>query len=72
VLGLRPVIKTVHQDEPSMYHRLFHMLFELAADGPGFTVGGPLDGDRLSLPPLLGPRRAGIDARLGPLNIPVG
>ena len=49
-----------------------HVLFELATDGPGFTVDGPLDGDRLSLPPFLEPRRAEIEARLAPLNIPVG
>ena len=41
-----------------------HVLFELATDGPGFTVDGPLDGDRLSLPPFLEPRRAEIEAGL--------
>ncbi len=40
------------------------VLFELATDGPGFAVDGPLDGDRLSLPPALEPRRAEIEARL--------
>jgi hypothetical protein len=49
-----------------------HVLFELATDGPGFTVDGPLDGDRLSLPPFLEPRRAEIEARLAPLHISVG
>lgn len=44
-----------------------HVLFELATDGPGFDVDGPLDGDRLSLPPSLEPRRAEIEARLRPL-----
>ena len=44
------------------------VLFELATDGPGFTVDGPLDGDRLSLPPFLEPRRAEIEARLTPLT----
>jgi glyoxalase family protein len=44
-----------------------HVLFELATDGPGFDVDGPLDGDRLSLPPFLENRRAEIEARLKPL-----
>jgi glyoxalase family protein len=46
-----------------------HVLFELATDGPGFTVDGPLDADRLSLPPLLEPRRTEIEARLSPLTL---
>lgn len=45
-----------------------HVLFELATDGPGFEVDGPLDGERLSLPPVLEPRRAEIEARLKPLH----
>jgi glyoxalase family protein len=44
-----------------------HVLFELASDGPGFDVDGPLDGERLSLPPFLESRRAEIEARLKPL-----
>ncbi len=44
-----------------------HVLFELATDGPGFDVDGPLDESRLSLPPFLEPRRAEIEARLVPL-----
>ena len=44
------------------------VLFELATDGPGFTVDGPLDGSRLSLPPLLEARRAEIEANLRPLE----
>ena len=44
------------------------VLFELATDGPGFEADGPLDGERLSLPPLLAPRRAEIEARLKPLT----
>lgn len=43
------------------------VLFELATDGPGFAVDGPLDGERLSLPPFLEPRRAEIEANLRPL-----
>jgi glyoxalase family protein len=44
------------------------VLFELATDGPGFDVDGPLDGERLSLPPFLEPRRAEIAAKLKPLD----
>jgi glyoxalase family protein len=47
------------------------VLFELASDGPGFEVDGPIDADRLSLPPFLEPRRASIEAALAPLA-PVG
>lgn len=43
------------------------VLFELASDGPGFEVDGPIDADRLSLPPFLEPRRASIEAALAPL-----
>ena len=45
-----------------------HVLFELATDGPGFEVDGPLDSERLSLPPFLEPRRAEIEAKLRPLT----
>ncbi len=45
-----------------------HVLFELATDGPGFEVDGPLDGEKLSLPPFLEPRRAEIESRLKPLT----
>lgn len=45
-----------------------HVLFELATDGPGFEVDGPLDGERLSLPPFLEPRRAEIEAKLQPIH----
>lgn len=44
------------------------LLFELASDGPGFDVDGPLDGQRLSLPPFLEPRRAQIEAGLRPIG----
>ncbi|MBA2571457.1 MAG: ring-cleaving dioxygenase [Gemmatimonadetes bacterium] len=47
-----------------------HVLFELATDGPGFEVDGPLDGERLRLPPFLEPRRAEIEAKLKPLGAP--
>lgn len=45
-----------------------HVLFELATDGPGFEVDGPIDIERLSLPPLLELRRAEIEAALRPLT----
>ncbi|MBW3627728.1 MAG: VOC family protein [Gemmatimonadetes bacterium] len=44
------------------------VFFELATDGPGFEVDGPLDGDHLKLPPFLEPRRAEIETRLKPLT----
>ncbi len=47
------------------------VLFELATDGPGFEVDGPIDADRLSLPPLLEPRRAEIESKLVPLDAAV-
>ena len=59
----RHYFESVYVREPN------HVLFELATDGPGFTVDGPLDGERLSLPPFLEPRRAEIEARLKPLTV---
>jgi glyoxalase family protein len=45
------------------------ILFELATDGPGFTVDEPLAelGKGLALPPFLEPRRADIESQLKPL-----
>jgi glyoxalase family protein len=45
-----------------------HILFELATDGPGFDVDGPIDGEKLSLPPLLEPHREQIASQLRPLE----
>lgn len=45
-----------------------HVLFELATDGPGFDIDGPLDGERLSLPPFLEPHRPMIEMQLRPLT----
>lgn len=45
-----------------------HVLFELATDGPGFEVDGPIDVSRVSLPPFLEPRRAQIEAGLRPIE----
>jgi glyoxalase family protein len=58
----RHYFRSVYVREPN------GVLFELATDGPGFDVDGPLDGERLSLPPFLEPRRAEIEARLKPLT----
>ncbi|MEX1082437.1 MAG: ring-cleaving dioxygenase [Halofilum sp. (in: g-proteobacteria)] len=45
------------------------ILFELATDGPGFTVDEPLEtlGEHLALPPALEPQRARIEANIKPL-----
>jgi glyoxalase family protein len=45
-------------------------LFEIATDGPGFSVDEPLEslGERLALPPFLEGRRASIEAKLKPLG----
>jgi glyoxalase family protein len=46
-----------------------HVLYELATEGPGFEVDGPIDPSRLSLPPFLEARRSEIEARLRPIAI---
>ncbi|HEV2753913.1 MAG TPA: VOC family protein, partial [Solirubrobacteraceae bacterium] len=48
------------------------VLFEIADDGPGFTVDVPLEelGSRVILPPRLERHRAEIEARLTPLPDP--
>jgi glyoxalase family protein len=46
-----------------------HVLFELATEGPGFEVDGPIDPERISLPPFLEPRRAEIEAKLRPIEV---
>jgi glyoxalase family protein len=51
----------------SIYYREPNgVLFEIATDGPGFTVDEPLEalGRQLKLPPWYDPRRAAIEARL--------
>jgi glyoxalase family protein len=57
----RHYFKSVYVREPN------HVLFELATDGPGIDVDGPIDADRLVLPPFLEPQRAQIEANLAPL-----
>ena len=48
------------------------VLYEIADDGPGFTVDVPLEqlGEVIILPPRLEPHRAEIEARLTPLPDP--
>jgi glyoxalase family protein len=50
------------------------VLFEIADDGPGFTVDVPLErlGSEIILPPALEPQREAIEARLTPLPDPRG
>jgi glyoxalase family protein len=58
----RHYFKSLYVREPN------HILFELATEGPGFEVDGPIDANRLSLPPFLEPRRAEIESRLRPID----
>ena len=69
------------QSSPIIDRHYFHsiyfrepggVLFEIADDGPGFTVDVPLEelGSKVILPPQLEPRRAAIEARLTPLPDP--
>lgn len=50
------------------------VLFEIATDGPGFTVDEPQDklGETLVLPPKLERQRAWIEANLVPLDVHTG
>ncbi len=59
----------------SYFHSIYYrepngVLFEIATDGPGFTVDEPLDrlGGTLRLPPRHEPLRAQIEAQLPPLG----
>ena len=58
----RHYFQSIYVREPN------HVLFELASDGPGFDVDGPLVDSKLSLPPFLEPRRRAIESALEPLN----
>lgn len=54
----------------SLYFRESNgILFEIATDGPGFTIDGDVDtlGEKLDLPPFLEERRAEIEQHLTPL-----
>lgn len=46
-----------------------HILYELATMGPGFEVDGPIDPNRVSLPPFLETRRAEIESKLRPITL---
>ncbi|PEF68526.1 ring-cleaving dioxygenase [Bacillus sp. AFS051223] len=55
----------------SLYFRESNgILFEIATDGPGFTVDGDVDhlGEKLDLPPFLEDQRAEIEAKLAPIE----
>ena len=66
-LGLRPTDQIDRQYFHSVYFREpGGVLFEIATDGPGFTVDEPKDtlGSSLKLPAWIEPRRAQIEAAL--------
>ncbi|MBB4826649.1 glyoxalase family protein [Sporosarcina luteola] len=46
------------------------ILFEIATDGPGFTIDGPVEtlGEKLDLPPFLEGRRTEIEQNLQPIE----
>ncbi|WP_242289839.1 ring-cleaving dioxygenase [Bacillus cereus group sp. BfR-BA-01319] len=55
----------------SLYFRESNgILFEIATDGPGFTVDGDVEhlGGKLDLPPFLEDQRAEIEAKLAPIE----
>lgn len=55
----------------SLYFRESNgILFEIATDGPGFTIDGDIDklGETLDLPPFLEERRAEIESNLKPIE----
>ncbi|WP_318582041.1 ring-cleaving dioxygenase [Bacillus paranthracis] len=55
----------------SLYFRESNgILFEIATDGPGFTVDGDVEhlGEKLDLPPFLEDQRAEIEANLAPIE----
>ena len=59
------------------FHSIYYrepsgVLYEIADDGPGFTVDGPVEelGTKIILPPFLESRRPEIEARLTPLPDP--
>lgn len=55
----------------SLYFRESNgILFEIATDGPGFTIDGDIEtlGEKLDLPPFLESRRAEIEEKLKPIE----
>jgi glyoxalase family protein len=70
-LGITPVI------DRQYFHSVYFrepggVLFEIATDGPGFTVDEPAAelGSHLQLPPMYQPTRAAIERVLPPLRLP--
>ena len=73
----RPASRTAAIIDRHYFHSIYFrepsgVLFEIADDGPGFTVDVPLEqlGSVVILPPQLEPHRAEIEARLTPLPDP--
>lgn len=62
----RTYFRSIYTREPG------GVLYELATEGPGFTVDGPVEtlGTRVILPPWLEPQREAIEANLTPLPDP--
>ncbi len=62
----RYYFKSIYYREPG------GVLFEIATDGPGFTVDEPVEslGSALSLPPWFQVRREGLDKTLPPIVVP--
>ncbi|MEP7326315.1 MAG: ring-cleaving dioxygenase [Gemmatimonadota bacterium] len=56
------------------FHEPGGVLFEIATDGPGFTVDEPLErlGTSLKLPPWLESENEAIQRRLPPIELPAG
>jgi glyoxalase family protein len=70
-LGITPVI------DRQYFHSVYFrepggVLFEIATDGPGFTIDEPLAelGTHLKLPPMYEPSRSQIERALPPLRLP--
>jgi glyoxalase family protein len=62
----RYYFKSIYSREPG------GVLFEIATDGPGFTIDEPVEslGSTLSLPPWFNVRRDSLDATLPPIVVP--
>lgn len=70
-VGSTPVVDR-HYFHSIYFREPSGVLFEIADDGPGFTVDSPVEalGRRIILPPRFEPHRAEIEARLTPLPDP--
>jgi glyoxalase family protein len=73
LLGLNPT----HQIDRQYFHSVYFMtparvLFEIATDGPGFSVDEDLEtlGEKLVLPAQYEPHRKEIEAMLVPVTLP--